>query len=188
MIMKYISLFVALLILASCSENKMQNVVFSEKEIFFPDFYWGDTLYLNVRIDDCGEWGGPEDNFIISKDSLRHFAVDFKRYKMNCDSISEYYGKDKPHEFEKKFILNEKKQTAVSDFLVDLMKAKIEEEVRSNAGCIYNVFNNDSTLSLRVYSTQKNIEEEYYNFKKDLGLPENRKKEEEKVSVTYEVY
>ncbi len=178
--MKYITLFILLVVLSSCCESKMPAVIFSEveiaeSEVFFPHFYWGDTLYLNVEIDDCGEWGGPEDNLIISMDSLRQYVLEFKRYKMDCYSIAEHEN-GKPLEFEKKFILNDTMKVAVSDFLVDIMKAKIEEKADSNAGSTYNLFSNDSALSIRLHSTQKKIEEEYYNFKNDLGLPENRKK------------
>src|SRR5690606_4015573 len=128
----------------------------------------------------------PEDNFTMSMDSLRQYVLEFKRYKMDCYSIAEYEN-GKPIEFEKKFILNDNMKVAVSDFLVDIMKAKLEEKVDSNAGNAYNLFSNYSVLSIHIKYTQRKIEEEYYNFKNKLGHPENRKKEVKKeIPIQYQ--
>lgn len=181
--MKYLNIFIVMLCFVSCTKVKEQKTILplsqvSDKEdMFFPQYYRKDTLYLNVSIDNCGEWGGPEDKFMIYKDSSRQYKLDFKRYKMNCDSIGEYYGKSKPLEYQKKLVLSSAGKKVISDFLVNIMRAKVEEYNRSNAGSIYEVFNNDSTLFVRVYSRGKRIEEDYYNLKKGLGLPENRKEE-----------
>ncbi len=156
----------------------------TEEDDFFPEYYSKDTLSLNVMIDDCGEWGGPEDEFRIYRDSLRQYTMDFKRYSFNCDSIGKYYGIDKPLEFKKTLVMNDSSKKVISIFFVDLMKAKIQENLKSNGGSRYKLFNNDYTLLIDVYSDEKEIEEEYYKFKKGLGFPENRKRENTVPNVT----
>ena len=179
--MKYLSLFFLLLGLISCSEVKKQDIIISKKTHqsikFFPKFYSKDTLRLDVMIDDCGEWGGSEDEFRIYMDSLRQYVLDFKRYKMNCDSISFYYGKQRPLELKKKIVLNDTTKKVISNLLLNIMQGKIEEYNGSNGGSVYQLYTNDSTLFVRVHSTEKQMEEQYYDFKRRLGLPENRKRD-----------
>ena len=177
--MKYLFLLL-LLGLISCSEVNKHDMIISQQTPldigFFPQFNSSDTLFLNVRIDDCGEWGGPEDEYRIYRDSLRRYVLDFERYKMNCDSINFYYSKQKPLELKKKIVLNETTKKVISNLFVNIMQGKIEEYNGSNGGSIYELFTNDSTLFVRVHSAEKQIEKQYYEFKKGLGLPENRKK------------
>lgn len=181
--------FFIFLLIVSCNKHEaVENLSVNLnpqtlEEDFFPEYYSKDTLSLNVMIDDCGEWGGPEDEFRIYIDSLRQYRLDFKRYRFNCDSIGKYYGKEKPLEFKKTFILNKVGKKAISDFLVDLMKAKIHENLKSNAGSGYQLFNNDSTLFINVSSTDKRIKEDYYEFKKNIGFSENRKKDDTESNV-----
>lgn len=171
-----------LLCFVSCTKVKKQDTISpllqtSDKDMFFPQYYEKDTLFLNVSIDDCGEWGGPEDKFMIYKDSLRRYVLDFERYNMDCDSMIFYHGRPKPLKFKKRIVLNDTTKKAISNLLINMMRAKVEEYNGSNGGSIYEVFNNDSTLLVRVHSTGKKTEEDYYNFKRGLGLPENRKEE-----------
>ena len=175
--------FFIFLLMVSCNKHEaMENLSANLnpqnlEEDFFPEYYSNDTLSLNVMIDDCGEWGGPEDKFRIYIDSLMRYRLDFKRYRFNCDSIGKYYGEEKPIEFEKALILNKDDKKIISGFLVHLMKAKIHEKLESDSGDGYKLFDNDSSLFISIRSTDKRIKEDYYKFKKDLGFPENRKED-----------
>ena len=181
-IVKYFISFNVFIFLVSCTEATKEEIIVQEEvlksDTFFPDYYSKDTLSLNVGIDACGEWGGPEDEFKIYMDSLRQYRLNYKRYKMNCDSIWKYYGKNEPLEFQKELLLTNTAKKVISDFLIALMDAKIKERVESNAGSVYCLANNDSTLYIRIHSTERKIEEDFYKFKKSLVFPENRRKED----------
>ena len=161
-------------------ENEKANIVSAnvKETIFFPRDHSNDTLYFNVSIDDCGEWGGPKEEFIIYIDSSDTYQLNYKRYRFNCDSIGVYAdNRKKLLEFEKTITLDDPEKKVISDFLLDLMQAKIEEEIDSNAGSAYQVFKSDSTLMVDVASTKKDIELSYYKFKSNLSFPQNRKKD-----------
>lgn len=180
--MKYATFFLLMLCLfSSCDRNtnlQLQENMPEDEEDFFPGFKVGnihpDTLYLYVQLDDCGEWGGPPEKFRLYVDSLRQYQLEYKRYRFNCDSIGKYYSRKKPLELATTITLNESSKKTVSDFLGKIMRAKISESVDSNAGSIYSIHSNDSTFDVAVYSTKKRIKEDFYIFKKSLGLPENR--------------
>jgi len=53
---------------------------------------------------------------------------------------------------------------------MQIMKAKIKEDVNSNAGSMYRLHSVDSTLDISVYTTKNEIRNNYINFKKKLGL------------------
>lgn len=179
--MKYAAALLLLLSLISCDKNASLDLYGDPSENeddFFPEYQGGDvrsdTLYLYVNLDDCGEWGGPPEKFRLYVDSLRQYQLEYKRYRFNCDSIDKYYSQQKPLELATIIKMDESRKKTVSDFLVRVMRAKISEDVNSNAGSIYSIHSNDSTFDVEVYTTKERIKEDFYTFKKSLGLPENR--------------
>ena len=99
--MKYLSVFALVMLLASCDpraklsiNNPNTEYVFQEsKDNFFPELRVAnvsDTVYLDAEIDDCGEWGGPKDRFVLYKDSLGSYKLNCVRHRFNCDSIPYY--------------------------------------------------------------------------------------------------
>lgn len=150
------------------------------KNAFFPEYEHSykktDTLYLDVQIDNCGEWGGPRNEFKIYVDSENQYLMECRRYRFNCDSIGKYRQLyEKPLEYSRTFVLGSMHKKVVSAFFMNLMQAKISEHNGSNAGCIYWLHNNDSTLDIYVHTEQEKIEEDFYLFKKAFRLPENKK-------------
>lgn len=177
-------IFLAFLCLISCKQKKVKdysspmnqvNILEVEEEDFFKDYQYGDvkrdTLYLNITLDDCGEWGGPKENIKIYVDSKDNYQLEYKRFKFNCDSIGYYYNQRSPLlDYKKVITLNKKEKDIVSSFFVDLMKAKINEEVYSNAGSVYQLFDRDSTLYLDIHSERKTIMKKFLGFKESLDL------------------
>lgn len=169
-----------LLTVLSCNDTvktRLANPISEEKDSFFLNYKKGDirpdTLYLEVQLDDCGEWGGPPEKFVLYVDSLQHYKLDYKLYRFNCDSVDKYYSlKNKPLDYKASIVLNKKTKKIVSDFFTHILQAKISEQVYSNAGSTYWLYNNDSTLNINVYSEQKEIMEKFRLFKVKLGLPD----------------
>jgi len=178
--MKYTLLVFLLLIILACNReepvsHKHEHINKAENDAFFPEYEHGDvkpdTLYLDVRLDNCGEWGGPLEKFRMYVNSQEQYMLEYKRYRFNCDSISAYYGlKNKPLEYKTTIALTARDKKTISDFLENLIEAKISEQVYSNAGSTYHLHNNDSTLNVAVYSEKEKVMEDFYYFKFMLGF------------------
>lgn len=191
--MKYLSVFALVMLLASCDpraklsiNNPNTEYVFQEsKDNFFPELRVAnvsDTVYLDAEIDDCGEWGGPKDRFVLYKDSLGSYKLNCVRHRFNCDSIGFYYSKPKSLEYCKTIVLEPAGKQAVTDFFKNLMVARVGEKYTDWGNHFY-LHNNDSTLVIKVKSDELDLENKFYHFKKQLGLPENRNKEHVSIPI-----
>lgn len=59
--------------------------------IFDPTDLMGNSLTINARFNECGEWGGDKDRITISVDrETRNVFADYNVYPFNCDSIPYY--------------------------------------------------------------------------------------------------
>jgi hypothetical protein len=181
--MKYLSLFVLMMLFAACDPRAKLSInnptveytYVGPKDNFFPDMRSGpisDTVYLKAIIDDCGEWGGPIDRFALYQDTTGTYKLNCIRHRFNCDSIPFYYSKPKPLEYNKTIILGPAGKQSVADLFTNIMLGKIAEDKLSN----YSEFllhNTDSTLFVKVSGVRYQLEQNYYHFKKEIGLPEN---------------
>jgi len=129
-----------------------------------------DTIHLYAMIDECGEWGGPREEIKIYPISSKEFQLNYKKHKFNCDSISFYYNNDSILDFDKKIILGKENKKELSDFFLKLMKAKINEKVKSNAGSVFSLVNSDSTMILSIHTGKTDIVDSYQSLIKKLNL------------------
>lgn len=185
--MKFCAALFVLLFLFSCGNMDKHSIEYRFKNLrldadpnaFFPSL-GKDTLNLMVMIDDCGEFGGPQDDYQLYLDSEQHYHLDYKRYKCDCDSIHNYrpFEKRQPFETGKNLTLKDKDKKAIKRFLGELMKAKMTEEIYSNTGSLYHVYSKKKhSIDLYIYTQNKQTEKEYAVFKKKLGLPVGTKAE-----------
>lgn len=178
--MKFYTALLVIVAMISCSKRTDKVEPDIEKQYtldddFFPEYKGGtikhDTIYLSVVIDDCGEWGGPRDEFKMYVDVSNKYHLNYKRFRFKCDSIGYYNSLGKlPLDKQKDFILNARQKTILSNFYMLLMKAKMKEYVNSNAGSLYSLRSNDSTLNIQVYSNKDEVKDDYINFKRAMGL------------------
>ncbi|GEM_PF-2480698 len=151
-----------------------QEREYINKNDFFEEYKYGDikpdTIYLSVIIDDCGEWGGPREFFKIYVNKENEFVLHFDKYKFNCDSISYYYNNDTILDIENKILLKDKEKQALSEFFKELMNAKIQEKLNSNAGSIFILHNTDSTMNVSIHTDKTNIVEKFNLLKKELNI------------------
>jgi len=94
--MKFVSFFSLLLmvLLLSCEPKTEQTNKYSE--LSYSDFFLltqADSIYINTRFSECGEWGGHKEEIIINADKDRRLYLHYKTYPYNCDSLKFYYGK-----------------------------------------------------------------------------------------------
>jgi hypothetical protein len=173
-------LIFTILFLVSCNRKSDKSIKALQPDIeignqFFPEYAAGDikldTLYLSAIPNDCGEWGGPRDEFKMYVDSVNQYKLEYKRFKFSCDSIAYYRNIKKPILAREKLILIDKKsKVLVSEFFTEILKAKMNQRVPSNAGSWYWLRSRDSTLNIEVYSDRDEIKNKFLRFKKDIGL------------------
>jgi len=142
---------------------------------FFPEYAVGDvkldTLYLSVIPDDCGEWGGPRDEFKMYVDSVNHYNLEYKGFKFSCDSIDYYRNIRKPVLARRELLLlDAKSKDFLSDFFTEILKAKMQQKVHANAGSWLWLRSRDSTLNIEVYSGKDEIKKNFLMLKNNLGL------------------
>lgn len=173
--------FISVLIL-NCKKNENEVLVeinldspdnrkYVNETDFFEDLYlYKDTLHLYVNIAECGEWGGPREYIEIYNNPDESFILEYKKYKFNCDSIPKYYGNESILEIKRELNLSKKDKKYLSRFFTDLMKAKINEVHRSNAGSLFILNNTDSTMILEVVTDKTDIGDKFQSLKKKLKL------------------
>jgi hypothetical protein len=178
--MKFYTALLVIVAMISCSKRTDRVEPDIEKQYtldddFFPEYKGGaikhDTIYLSVVIDDCGEWGGPRDEFKMYVDLSDEYRLNFKRFRFKCDSIGYYNSLDKlPLDRQEDLVLSARQKNILSNFYMLLMKAKMKECVNSNAGSLFSLRSNDSTLNIQVYSNKAEVKNDYINFKRALDL------------------
>lgn len=168
-----------LLIIFSCSKSK-DEVIFeynfenqenrTQQNKDFSKSFNNDTLVIKVVLDECGEWGGPEEKIKIFKNKNNEIFLEYSKSKFNCDSIGEYYSYKPILDYKKTIPLNEKFQNKVAQYITKLSNAKLYEYVYSNAGSIYEISKTDSTMYINIHTENRQIEELYSNLKTELNL------------------
>lgn len=177
--MKNISTYIFIFFLISCNQKNKQEEIFEIKldsnftyvneSDFFEDNSL-DSISLYVMDDICGEWGGPEEKIEIFSNSIGDKVLNYKKYKFNCDSIHFYYNSKPIFDYEKSIILSDYEKGKISYFFEKLIKAKIQEKHRGNAGKIFYLKNNDSTLLISILTDKTDISESFNELKSDLKL------------------
>ena len=135
-------------------------------------------LFINAEFCECGEWGGHEENMVIYAKKDKEFYLDYKRFKVNCDSLSSYYGTP---DFQKLILnktlkLNEANKISISNYIQRMAKSKIEERHSGNAGNYFSVIKSDSTLIIEVCGLNLFDELSYNKLLIELNLPISTKK------------
>ena len=127
------------------------NIFFDEADL---GAFGSDTkLFLNARFSECGEWGGHNEKMTIYAKSDKEFYLDYKKFKVNCASIDEYYGTPdfQKLEIEKTLKLNDVNKKSISSYIQRMVKSKVEERHPGHAGNSFSIIKSDSTLIIDVY-------------------------------------
>ena len=114
-------------------------------------------LIIYANFDECGEWGGHTEKFEIFSKRDKEFYANYTRTKVDCNKVGELYGKP---EFQRPYINKEinvgyKQKIAINDYLLSLIKSKINENFVGHAGQNFGAIKTDSTLVIDVYDHDK---------------------------------
>jgi hypothetical protein len=176
--MKITLLSLMLILVLSCKGNSAANhnrvdekSEQSDTVDFFQDEYGiVDTLYMDVVLADCGEWGGPREEYKIYE-AEKEYRLEYKRHKYVCDSLEKYYGKEPVMDKKQSLNLTKADTRLISDFFIELMNEKIgKNPLTSHAGNIFVLYDRDSTLFLSSYTDLKRTEVKYSGLRNKLGL------------------
>jgi hypothetical protein len=175
-----IGLFITLLFACNSHKNSSENATISN---FFDEVELGafgsDTkLLINASFSECGEWGGRNENIIIYANKVdKEIYLNYRKYKVNCDSISTSYGTPyfQKIDSEKTIQLNQENKKSISRFIQRMIKSKIEERFPGHAGNSFSVLKTDSTLLIKVYDNKTYDTESYYKLLVELNLLESQK-------------
>ncbi len=174
-------LVIFLIILNSCADKNSEMKIESstDKFIFFEPADLGafgskTRLIIYVKFDECGEWGGHEENFEVFSKRDKQFYVKYKRTKVDCDKVGELYGKPEFQQPDKEleFKLTEKNIIAINNYLSKLLKSKISERFPGHSGRNFGVMKSDSTLIIDVYDRSEENLKNYNTLLNSLKIEE----------------
>jgi hypothetical protein len=178
--MKNFFLFILLALSVSCQKKAKKEPIPKVKEntidFFEPAdlgaFGSGTRLIIYAGFDECGEWGGHEENFEIFSKEDKQFYAKYTRTKVDCEKIGTLYGKP---EFQKPYInkeikLSDKEKLAINEYLSSLIKSKIKEHFPGNSGQSFGAIKTDSTLIIRVYDHNKGNLKNYNKLLTEFNL------------------
>jgi hypothetical protein len=160
----FLTSLLLLIFLASCQQKTEHKEQYLETSFFDPfEFSQADSLLINARFSECGEWSGHKEKIIIYADKNGNFHAHYKVYPYNCDSLKYYYANEnlKP-KFDKTIALNDKGKQSIIDYIKRLTQSKITEQFPGHAGNVFSVVKSDSTLIINVYD-RKQYDLDSYN-------------------------
>lgn len=167
-----ILVLISTLLDSSCTNERTESI-----NKFFDEFDLGaggsnTKLIIKATFSECGEWGGHNENMEIYAKEDKEFYLDYKKYKVNCDSISMNYGKPSFQKLVlvKSIKLNQINKKAISNYMQRMIKSKIEERYPGETGNLFSVLKSDSTLIIQVYDNKYYDLESYNKLLKELNL------------------
>jgi hypothetical protein len=154
--MKYFQILL-LIFLASCLNQETLSLNELEIDFFDSELNWASNepvLKIYFESKECGEWGGHKEHLTVSKKNNRKYKLEYKKYKVNCDSIvKEFNGIGyifrpiNTLDSKKEIEIKKNEKQAILNFSFDMIKSKFnEEELTSHAEVTMSICNSDSTF------------------------------------------
>lgn len=155
--MKLLFSIILLIFLISCYEDSRQKYTnYAFKNVL----HYQDTLIFKSRFEDCGEWGGHEEEMKIYR-SGKEIILHYIRYSVNC---SERNGSGSIIQHKKssdRLYLSDSQNRAVMDYMTALMKLKFMQQPVGNSGNRFSVENTAGDLRLSCYGSSNVLLDNY---------------------------
>jgi len=155
--MKIFSFIVFFLILISCRKNpESATMEYALKNVL----HYQDTLILKSRFEDCGEWGGHEEEMKVYR-SGKEIILNYIRYSVNCSERNGSGSIIQHKESSDRLYLSDSQNRAVMDYVTALMKLKFMQQPVGNSGNRFSVENTAGDLHLSCYGSSDVLLENY---------------------------
>ncbi len=155
--MKIFSFIVSFLILISCHKNpKSATIEYAFKNVL----HYKDTLILKSRFEDCGEWGGHEEEMRVYR-SGREIVLSYIKYRVNCSERNTSGSIIQHKESSDRFYLSDSQCKAIMDHMTALMELKFINHPIGNSGNKFSVVNTAGDLHLSCYGSSDLLLDNY---------------------------
>jgi hypothetical protein len=153
-----------LILLSTCLLGFRTDPFFS-----FEKFKNGSVLELHCNVHeeeyDCGEWGGHEEHFVVSKTN-GIISLSFKRDSSDCYRLDFIKPKGFPKMVSAEIVLNKHKQRIVENYINKLLKHTPSEYIRTNAPGSYTIKYKGEEME--IFDSDNSWEKRHERFKKKL--------------------
>ena len=124
-----------------------------------------DTLTLSARFDECGEWGGHKEMFVIYSSENHELLLDYTQDTVDC---SKPYAKEsRVVVVEKSQVLSEDAQKVIVEYLQNLVEESLKFNLGSHAGRYYSASTKDTSFIV-TYHDDSDQWQEYEKMKKKV--------------------
>lgn len=139
------------------TDSATNNIFFTGDKLDY------DTLFIEARFMECGEFGGHHEKSTIFKTG-GDFFISYQKYSIECKdqlgkwSLTQTLTKDTL----KKLSTND--QSAIRQYINNLLTAKMRESYSGNAGSTFRIYTADFSLLIYVREASLLNEKEYLTF------------------------
>lgn len=160
--MKYKLTFIFLLVLkAGFAEAQTDS---AKNNIFFTgDKLDYDTLFIEARFMECGEFGGHNEKSTIFKTGC-DFFISYQKYSFECKDQLGKWSLIRTLTTDTLKKLSIVDQSAIRQYINNLMTAKMRESCSGNAASTFRIYTADFSLQIYVRERSMLNEKEYLTF------------------------
>ncbi|MCJ8153565.1 hypothetical protein MKJ01_07280 [Chryseobacterium sp. SSA4.19] len=143
-------LLVFLLISCNKEEPFSKNTEYSFEDILDHT----DTLSINSRFDECGEWGGHKE-YIKIYSSDKKEILKYTKYKVNCGNTNHVGQIIQTKDFSKTIVLSKAQNKAVMYYMNNLLQLKFITQSFGNSGNSFSIKRSDGSLHISHYGSSR---------------------------------
>ena len=169
--MKIIKILSFFIVLNSCEKDEKN---FNSDEYFYGFLRSSNetknpVLKINTRYDECGEWGGHNETITLfsKNDNLKLYAK-YIETKVDCESLGKYGELTQNTVKNTTREISSPEEVAIKNYLKKLLDYKSQSFVTGNSGMSYSVINQDSTLTIYLYTNNSECKRAFKKLKSEL--------------------
>lgn len=141
---------------------------FQENEVadaYLGKFGEGDTLVINARFADCGEWGGHAENIKVFRSVDGELTANYERDTLKCPNPT---FKARHIVERKSTVVTKEKKAALAKFIAQLIGRTYHPEEVNHASDIYGVQRRAKSLKVEYWNYDQNWSSAFIGLKKEL--------------------
>jgi hypothetical protein len=128
-----------------------------------------DTLSIDSRFEDCGEWGGHDEQIKIYSSDKKEI-LNYIKYKVDCGNRNHLGQIIQTKAFSKTIILSKAQNKAIMDYINNLLKLKFIKQSFGNSGNSFSIERSDGSLHISHYGSSRLLLDNYNALMNNLGF------------------